>query len=266
MRRTGFTLLEITIVMGLAILVYALIAYITVQMNVSVRHTEAGYRRKKEVIEAAEQLRWQLRCLYNRVPEGEGVQNAPSSRLHPATLKNSCIYGTRGTQTDRAVVSFKTTYFPKGFPNPGAAEVSFTIMEDAAGRVDEDKLNSFIDSSFQKGAVNGDGSPRARTKPEKTLAGVQNAEDSNAYLAYRQFPWADPLGLHEEADFSEAPWQVLSYEVIGLNVEYSEDADIWQQEWTAPHRAPKWVKVTFILRTGEPLVFIASPAVTSARW
>jgi len=264
MRRSGFSLLEITIVMGLAILVYSLIAYITVQMNVSVRHTEAGYRRKKEVIEAAEQLRWQLRCLYDGVPEGANTKTVPASRIHPATLGNVCLYGTRGAQTDRAFISFKTAYFPKGFADPGAAEVSFTIMEDAAGRADEDRLNSFIDSSYRKGSLNG--GPEERRRQEKTLVGPQDSEKSNAYLAYRQFPWADPLGLHEEADFSEAPWQVLSYEVIGLNAEYSDDAEIWQQEWSAPHRAPKWIKITFILRTGEPLVFIAAPAVKSARW
>ncbi|MBQ7503453.1 hypothetical protein IJT93_12225 [bacterium] len=266
MRRSGFTLLEITIVMGLAILVYSLIAYITVQMNVSVRHTEAGYKRKKETIEAAELLRWQLRCLYAEVPEGANVKTVPASRIHPAALKNAFFYGKRGTQTDRAFLTFKTTYFPKGFANPGAAEVSFTILEDSSGRVDEDRLNSFIDSSFEKGAVNGDGSAKAKSRPEKTLAGVQNSENSGVYLAYRQFPWADPLGLHEEADLSEAPWQVLSYEVIGINAEYSDDAEIWQQEWTSPRTVPKWIKITFILRTGEPLVFIAAPAAKSARW
>ena len=68
-RSGGFTLLELMLVMGLATLVYSLVSYMTIQMNNTVRHSQVAFKRQELTIETAERLRWQLRCLYDRVPE-----------------------------------------------------------------------------------------------------------------------------------------------------------------------------------------------------
>ena len=65
----GFTLLELMLAVGLAAIVWSFLAYVTVSLSRSVRYAEQALARKKAVIEVAERLRWQLRCLYTITPE-----------------------------------------------------------------------------------------------------------------------------------------------------------------------------------------------------
>lgn len=240
----GFTLLEMMIVVGLSSLLYSLLCYVSVQMNVSVRRTEDGFKSQKAVINIAERIRWQLRCLYDRVPDG-AAQEPPPTNVRPATLKNRSIYGKRNSTADGSILLFKTNYFTKDRDKVGVAEVGYAIKNITSG-VDTTPLESvggkkFIDDALGDEEING---------------GV---------LVYRQFAWADPLGLHEESDFKEAPWTVISKDIANMKIEFSEDNEIWQQEWTKEGVAP-WVRVSLESRRGTPIVFIVSPAVGSGRW
>lgn len=248
---SGFTLLELMLVMGLATLVYSLISYMTIQMNTTVRHSQAGFKRREMIVNTAERLRWQLRCLYDRVPEGASSE-VPSSHTNPPTLLKSVIYGKSLGEKGKDVLLFKTTYFPLRAENNGTAEVGYKIMADSSGsfsltdpiKTDDDKLRSLEAADF--------------------ISSGQAYESKN-YLAYRQYPWADPLGLHDVGDDSETPWERLSSEIIGMEVRFSDDLEIWQQDWTG-EGVPKWVEVTFEFKRGEPLVFTTGPVVAADRW
>lgn len=247
----GFTLLELMLVMGLASLVYALISYMTIQMNNTVRHSQVAFKRRELVIETAERLRWQLRCLYDRVPEGAASQ-PPSSHTNPPSLLKSAIYGKSLGEKGQDVLLFKTTYFPLRVENSGTAEVGYKIVSDSSAsfsltepvKSEDDKLRSLEAADF---------------------IGSGQVVDSKKYLAYRQYPWADPLGLHEVGDDNQAPWEKLSSEIIGLEVRFSDDLEIWQQDWTG-EGVPKWIEVTFELKRGEPLVFMTGPVTAADRW
>ncbi|MGM9992788.1 MAG: type II secretion system protein J [Candidatus Bruticola sp.] len=249
--RRGFTLLEVMLAVGLTAMVYTIISYMTIQMNTTVRRSEESFQRRKTVIDTAEQLRWQLRCLYDRVPEGASVE-PPSSNTNPATLQNSSLYAKNLGQSGQDVLIFKTTYFPAKLENSsGTAEVGYKVVNKIGSSfsvsspltVQEDKLQIFTPASLLEGSSQG----------------------SHFYLAYRQYPWADPLGLHEDSDDNNAPWQKISSEIIGLEVRLSDDLEVWQQDWTG-EGVPRWVEITFELKQGDPLVFITGPVVSSARW
>ncbi len=260
----GFTLLELMLVMGLATLVYALISYVTIQMNNSVRRAEIAYKRKKAVIEIAERMRWQLRCLYANVPQGSSSQ-PPSSNTNPATLLKSYIYSKGGDQENQDSLIFKTTYFPSDTIRAGTAEVGYKIISDSGSGslsltspvTDENKLLTKADRE------------RAELKAleaQDLLEGDSFSQGRDTFLAYRQYPWADPLGLHETGDDSNVPWQEVSREVTGMSVRFSDDLEIWQQDWTEPGKVPKWIEITLTLRHGEPLIFMAAPGTAAARW
>ncbi|MGM9998940.1 MAG: type II secretion system protein J [Candidatus Bruticola sp.] len=249
--RRGFTLLEIMLAVGLTAMVYTIISYMIIQMNTTVRRSEEAFQRRKAVIDVAEQLRWQLRCLYNRVPEGVSAE-PPSSNTNPASLQNSSLYAKNLGQSGRDVLIFKTTYFPAKLGNSsGTAEVGYKILSEAEG--------SFSVSS-----------PLTAREDRLQALSPTNLVDSSSsktryFLAYRQYPWADPLGLHEESDDSTAPWQKVSSEITGLGVRFSDDLEIWQQDWTG-EGVPRWVEITFELKQGDPIVFMTGPVVSSARW
>ena len=250
-RPYGFTLLELMLAMGLAALVYSLISYMTIQMNITVRHSQAGFKRREMIVDTAERLRWQLRCLYDRVPEGASTES-PASHTNPPTLLKSVIYGKSLGEKGKDVLLLKTTYLPLRTENNGTAEVGYKIMTDSSSsfsltdpvKSEDDKLRALEAADFINSG---------------------QAYESKNYLAYRQYPWADPLGLHDVGDDSETPWEKLNSEIIGMEVRFSDDLEIWQQDWTG-EGVPKWVEVTFEFKRGEPLVFTTGPVVAADRW
>ncbi|MBQ7528297.1 type II secretion system protein [bacterium] len=240
----GFTLLEMMIVVGLSSLLYSILCYVSVQMNTSVRRTEDGFKRQKAAMKIAENIRWQLRSLYARVPEGASTTEPPSTNIHPATLRNRYIYGKKNSTADGSILLFKTAYFPKNRGKVGVAEVGYAIKNVIPGSMNAmEPVNGkdFIDNTLE----------------------FDNSE--SGFLVYRQFTWADPIGLHEETDIKEAPWMVASTDIINFKAEYSEDGEIWQQEWMKEGIA-KWVRVTLSSKRNPPIVFVVSPAVSSNRW
>lgn len=279
----GFTLLELMLALALAMLVYGLVIFVTINVSNTVRTSERKVSAKISVINAAEQLRWQLRCLYNRQAEGTNKPSASVSGIRPATLTGVSLYGKRSGQSGRDFLLFKTSYFPNhtildqlskksrlnngkivsaasGSPaqskdfltsqayGGGTAEVGFRILEDQ---------NNLLGSSGVSGAL-----PGAVDGGQGFMPGSQ----SKCFLAYRQYPWVDRLGLHDENDDTNAPWTVLCSDIVAMNAEYSSDSETWQQEWTASD-PPVWVRISLTTRSGaEPLVITASPGVVSNRW
>ncbi len=214
-RRSAFTLLELLLTLGLAMLLMSVVSYTTLRINAAVTRAEKNLARKAKIIEVAEQLRWQLRCLY--LPDYSVNQTAPSTNTRPGTLKYA-VYAKRESQTERDILLFVTTFLPK---SSGTAEVGYRILTDEETR-----------------------------KP---------------YLAYRQYAWADPLGLHEPEEDVNAAWTVLSRDICGMSLEFSVDCETWQKEWTATE-PPDWIRITLYLVEGEPFVTQVSPAMPSARW
>ncbi len=250
----GFTLLELMLAVGLAAIVWSFLAYVTVSLSRSVRYAEQALARKKAVIEVAERLRWQLRCLYTITPEGAPA-TPPSSQVNLSTLNGSFIYSQNQGQVGRDALLFKTTYFPAHVQNTGTAEVGYTILQGSTATtqgVNAPNPQATATPSARLGLPN----------PQELLAD-QKLEDP--YLAYRQYPWADPLGLHDVPADPLVPWQVLSREVIGLEVRFSQDLEIWQEDWTTPE-IPTWIEVSLELKTGDPLIFTVGPAAVAPRW
>lgn len=213
-KRAAYTLLELLVAMGLAVMTISMLSYSTLRISATVRMSESRFERKSKMIAAAEQMRWQLRCLYTGSFKEDSER--PNSHLYPGTIKYQ-LYGKRGSTADSDILIFNTTFIPKA---SGTVEVGYCILTDETGK---------------------------------------------RYLAYRQFPWVDYQGLHDYIEFAEAPWKVCSYDIVGMNLEYSHDSKIWQQEWTE-QTAPQWVRVTLIPNEGEPFVIQVAPAVMSERW
>ncbi|MBQ7568702.1 hypothetical protein IJT17_07860, partial [bacterium] len=65
-RRSGraFTLMEMMLALGLAVLTISMLSYTTMRISATVRMSESRLARKSKLIATAEQIRWQLRCLY----------------------------------------------------------------------------------------------------------------------------------------------------------------------------------------------------------
>lgn len=217
----GFTLLELMIAVGLAAVVYSLVSLTTVQLSRTVRTAEEKGQLKRSIIMAAEQMRWQIRCLYYDKKAAAHAVKAASNNL-PGTLGNVGLYGQRGHEQDAGVLLFRTTAVPKrgGVFTNGTVEVGYCILKD---------------------------------------------KDGSRYLAYRQYPWVDRLGLHTEAQDPNAEWTVLSKEITGLSVEYSKDGELWMQEWTM-EEVPLFVRFTLHLAKGGSLEVDAAPAQVSPRW
>lgn len=229
MRRGGFTLLEILAALGLATLVYAMVAYTTLQLNRTARAASAGAAERARTIRAAEQLRWQLRTLFVRGQEGESPTPNPSPSPSPFTasrgsgtvlpsLGNLALYGRRTRHEGQEVLIFRTSRLERGL---GATEVGYRI------RLDE--------------------------------------ETREPYLAYRQYPFSDPQGLHPPDDDPDAPWRPLSREIVSLRLEFSEDGESWQREWEAKE-APTWIRATLGTARGARFRIEAVPGIQAPRW
>ncbi len=201
--------------MGLAILLMSVISYTILHLNAAVTRSEKNLARKAKIIEVAEQLRWQLRCLY--LPNYSAQLTAPATNTNPGTLKYA-VYAKRDNQIERDILLFVTTFLPK---SAGTAEVGYRILADGKTR--------------------------------------------QPYLAYRQYAWADPLGLHEPEEDVNAAWTVLSRDICGMSLEFSVDCETWQKEWTATE-PPNWIRITLFLVDGEPFVTQVAPALPSGRW
>lgn len=256
-RLPGFTLLEIMLVMGLSILVYSLISYTTIQLSNASRNADAAMKRKKNFVDVCEQMRWQLRCLYARVPEGV-TGKAPASNVNPAGLKGAFLYGKRDASEGQGILIFKTSYFPKGSTNCGTAEVGYKIISSLG------KSKAAAPVTLGVSASTGQQEIHTVTASD-TLTQSIDPKKVESYLAYRQYPWADPLGLHESGDDPRCPWKPICTDITGMSLAFSDDESVWQQEWTSKE-VPKWIRVTLSMKGGEPLSFIAAPAVAAARW
>ena len=218
-RRRGafraFSLLELMLAMGLAVLTMSMLSYSTLRISDAVRMSESRFQRKSKLISTAEQLRWQLRCLYAADYKKDAA--VPGSHHFPGTLKYE-LYGKRGGEADCEAIVFNTSFIPK---SNGTVEVGYCILTDN--------------------------------------------DTKKHYLAYRQFPWVDPQGLHDTVEFADAPWTVCNEDIVGMSLEYSQDGEVWQQEWTETS-APKWIRITLIPDEGEPFITQVAPAMTSGRW
>lgn len=94
---------------------------------------------------------------------------------------------------------------------------------------------------------------------------LQDGESREPYLAYREYPWVDPLGLHTEEEDPNAPWEVCSRAVRGMSVEYSSNGEIWQQQWTDAGM-PMWVRITLFPNQGAELVTVVGIGMVAPRW
>ena len=125
-RRSGaaYTLLELLVAMGLAVLTISMLSYSTLRISATVRMSESRFARKSKMISTAEQIRWQLRCLYTGVLKDDSER--PNSHLYPGTLKYQ-LYGRRGSKLNSDILIFNTTYIPK---SRGTVEVGYCILTD----------------------------------------------------------------------------------------------------------------------------------------
>lgn len=223
MRVRGFTLLEILTAMGLAMVVYALVAYTTLQLNRTARAAGAAATERARMIRATEQLRWQLRTLFAKGTE-PGASPSPSppvptgSSARYGALGNLGVYGKRTTDEGREILLFRTARLERG---PGATEVGYRILEDE--------------------------------------------ETGEPYLAYRQYPFADPVGLHPPEEDPDAPWRVLSRDLVAMKLEFSSDGEIWQREWEAAE-VPSWIRVTLTSARGAEFEMVVVPGMEAPRW
>lgn len=224
-RGAGFTLLEVLTALALATLVYAMVAFTTLQLSRTTREASRGAEARARLIRSVEQVRWQLRCLFVRDVRGASGDGAAtpatppvSTSARPGVLGNLAVYGKRTDEADREILLFRTSRLERGV---GATEVGYRILEDQ--------------------------------------------ETGQPYLAYRQYPWADVVGLHPPEEDPETPWRVLSREIRGLKLEFSADGETWQREWDRPE-VPKRIRVQLLPATGGPLVVEVVPGIEATRW
>lgn len=219
--RRGFTLLEILTAMGLAMLVYALVAFTTLQLNRTARAAGAAATERARAIRASEQIRWQLRALFTRDTAGPSATPSPvpsGSSARPGALGNLALYGKRTTDEGREILIFRTSRLERGL---GATEVGYRILADE--------------------------------------------ETGEPYLAYRQYPFSDPLGLHPPEEDPDAPWRPLSREIVSMRLEFSPDGETWQREWEATE-VPTWIRVTLATARGATFQAEAVPGIAAPRW
>ncbi|MEW6282278.1 MAG: prepilin-type N-terminal cleavage/methylation domain-containing protein [Candidatus Eremiobacterota bacterium] len=94
---------------------------------------------------------------------------------------------------------------------------------------------------------------------------LRDGKDGEPYLAYREFPHRDALGLRPWTDQEEAPWKPLDPYVKDFRAEYSRDGQTFQREWDGGD-APRVVRLSLVDRNGEVQVISAFPGVSAARW
>lgn len=223
MRAHGFTLLELLTAMGLAMVVYALVAYTTLQLNRTARAAGAAATERARMIRATEQLRWQLRTLFAKGTDPQpGASPSPvvptGSSARYGALGNLGVYGKRTTDEGREILLFRTARLERG---PGATEVGYRILADE--------------------------------------------ETGEPYLAYRQYPFVDPVGLHPPEEDPDAPWRVLSRDLVAMKLEFSGDGEIWQREWESAE-VPRWIRVTLTSARGAEFEMVVVPGMEAPRW
>ena len=237
-RRWAFTLLEMMIALGLTSMLVSIIAYSNTRMNWAVRNSEKRFEQKQHIIGLAEQLRWQLRMLY--LQDYSSDNNAkPATNTRPGTLQYG-LYGKHSGESGRDILIFNTTH-------PAAIQPKYTNRTNSAG------ASQSMHSMGTRGTV------------EVGYRIMSDTHTRQPYLAYRQFPWSDPLGLHEPDSQCDVEWQKLSDEIIGLELEFSTNHETWQQEWTQ-NGVPPWVRVTLTPKEGSPIIVEVAPATASQRW
>lgn len=226
-RAAGFTLLEVLSALGLAVLLYALVSFTTLQLHRTTVQAEKSAQARTRTLGAVEQLRWQLRCLYLPSSSDSSASTpgpvpspspAPPGSSRAALMGSLAVYGKRTEEPDREILLFRTTRPDRG---SGTTEVGYRILEDR--------------------------------------------ETREPYLAYRQYPWAESAGLHLPEEDPEAPWKVLCREVRGLRLEFSTDGETWQREWEQPE-APKRIRALLVPAAGEPFQAEVVPGIEAARW
>lgn len=244
--RTGrtaraFTLLEMMLAMGLAVLTMSILSFTVLRLNATARTSEERFNRKAHLIAHAEEIRWQLRCLYSGGYDSSA--NNPASHTEPGTIKKD-LYGKRTGTEGHDFIFFNTTYLPKR--NYNVNKTSSTSSEAAPAK-------GSVFAAVQQGTY------------EVGYCILEDTKSRQPYLAYRQFPWVDRMGLHDNIDVNMAPWRPLDYNIVGLKVEYSTNNETWQAEWTEDS-APEFVRITLTPKEGDPFVTQVSPMVVSDRW
>lgn len=115
----GFTLVEVLLALGLATMVYALVAYTTLQLNRTARAASRAAEARAEIVQAVEQFRWQVRCLF--LPrEASETAPRPTGNFTPASM-----IGRRTQEEDREILLFRTTRLKN---RAGATEVGYRIL------------------------------------------------------------------------------------------------------------------------------------------
>lgn len=116
--------MEMLLAMGLAVMAISMLSYTVLRISKTVRLSEERFARKSKMIDTAEQIRWQLRCLYCQ--DYSDVPDKPISHTTPGTLKYQ-LYGKRSGTSDRDILIFNTSFVPR---SNGTVEVGYRILVD----------------------------------------------------------------------------------------------------------------------------------------
>ena len=230
-RPPGFTLLELLTAMALAAMLYALVSYTTVQLSRTTRMASRAAEQKVRLVRACEQLRWQLRGLFVPGAEAAGGTGPP------------------GSPTPSARPS------PHPASSRRAPALANRALHGRRGPQRDREILLFRTNRLERGVGAAEVGYRI----------LEDQETGQPYLAYRQYPWADPAGLRGPEEDPEAPWKVLSPEIAGLRLEFSGDGETWQREWDAP-QPPKRIRATLVPLTGEPIQAEVVPGIETGRW
>ena len=229
--KKAFTLAEVTLVMALLTLVYAMLLFVVQQVSQVSRRTTVAAARQLEVVKACEQLRWQLRCLFSQTDPHPGSSSLNSAKAGSAQggmaiaahqsagmlgHAGSSLYGMRASE-GRDVLLFITTH-PKG--RPGVVEVGYKLAEEHSGASD---------------------------------------------LLCRQFATRYVGGFHGMQEQTEGPWKVLLRGLRQFAADYSKDGSVWQREWDEAD-TPSRVRIHLETSVGEVIDFQVSPGIGAGRW
>jgi prepilin-type N-terminal cleavage/methylation domain-containing protein len=173
--RRGFTLLEVLICIALVSLLGSMLLLVVVRLARMTRETTQAAMRRRHWIEAAENIRWQLRNLH--VPS---TKNAPESvtRAGLVGTHETSLWGEPGNQEGTDAIYFLTTR-PKR--QQGVCEVGFRLRARPGGNYD------LI----------------AREFPLRERGGVHSNAD------FSEAPWKVALDdvTHLSFDYSEDGWK-----------------------------------------------------------
>lgn len=264
-KHRGFTLLELMVALGLTAMVYAIVTSVTVQLSRTVRQSEEKMAAKAELVSVSEQMRWQIRCLF--YPKGEidahgkitvPKRDRPQTNTRPPSLGNLGVYSRRGDSEDGGILLLRTSLPLEQVPSEEASRASVSASKFTGG-----SFSKASGSKPQGKRVSVMGARMGKGTAEVGYKIISSGGES--FLAYRQYHWVDPLGLHGDEDDPNASWRVLSRQVKGLRFEFSADGDIWQKEWT-DEDIPKWFKVTLIPQKGDELEFKVVAGMKASRW